>query len=274
MNRAWVVSIAPLSVLTTSAMGADEAIELIAQERAVSTFLTNSICGGKAFEIAEAPGFGVFEATLTKSVTCKLGATGTTTAHVSFIGESMILGHSTASFEHESKVPSLGIADSTSKLEATFGVERAIEYDVVGHLGAALDGGDFAFVVSSLALERVEDDATVFAFNVTHEDDPIDFDLAGELQPGTYVLVATTTAFLDDGDATLAGGLGSFDFELFLTGGCAADFNGDGTLDILDFIAFQGAFVAGDPSADCDANGRLNVLDFVCFQSLFQAGCR
>ena len=56
-------------------------------------------------------------------------------------------------------------------------------------------------------------------------------------------------------------------------GGCAADFNGDGSLDILDFVAFQGAFVKGDDSADCDGNGELNILDFVCFQGLFAAGC-
>ena len=54
---------------------------------------------------------------------------------------------------------------------------------------------------------------------------------------------------------------------------CKADFNGDGALNILDFVAFQGAFTSGDPSADCDGNGMFNVLDFVCFQGLFTAGC-
>ena len=55
--------------------------------------------------------------------------------------------------------------------------------------------------------------------------------------------------------------------------GCAADVNGDGELNILDFVAFQELFVAGDPGADCDANGALNILDFVCFQGVFNAGC-
>ena len=56
-------------------------------------------------------------------------------------------------------------------------------------------------------------------------------------------------------------------------GACDADINGDGSLDILDFVAYQNAFTSGDPSADCDANGQLNILDFVCYQNLFQAGC-
>ena len=56
-------------------------------------------------------------------------------------------------------------------------------------------------------------------------------------------------------------------------GGCAADCNGDGALNILDFVCFQGLFTAGDPGADCNGDGALNILDFVCFQGLFQAGC-
>ena len=55
--------------------------------------------------------------------------------------------------------------------------------------------------------------------------------------------------------------------------GCYADFNGDGSLDILDFVAFQGAFQAADPQADCNDDGALDILDFVCFQGAFGAGC-
>ena len=54
---------------------------------------------------------------------------------------------------------------------------------------------------------------------------------------------------------------------------CYADFNGDGSLDILDFVSFQGAFQAGDGSADANGDGVLNVLDFVAFQGAFVAGC-
>ena len=54
---------------------------------------------------------------------------------------------------------------------------------------------------------------------------------------------------------------------------CPADFNGDGNVNILDFVAFQSAFVAQEPSADCDGNGAFNILDFVCFQAVFAQGC-
>jgi hypothetical protein len=56
-------------------------------------------------------------------------------------------------------------------------------------------------------------------------------------------------------------------------GYCTADFNKDGSLNILDFVSLQVAFQAGDDSADINADGSLNILDFVIFQVLFKAGC-
>jgi len=55
---------------------------------------------------------------------------------------------------------------------------------------------------------------------------------------------------------------------------CAADINGDGSLNILDFVAFQTLFQNGEPDADCNTDGAFNILDFTCYQALFQAGCR
>jgi len=59
----------------------------------------------------------------------------------------------------------------------------------------------------------------------------------------------------------------------FTIGVCEADCNGDGVLNILDFVCFQGLFQDGDPDADCNGDGVLNVLDFVCFQGEFVEGC-
>ena len=54
---------------------------------------------------------------------------------------------------------------------------------------------------------------------------------------------------------------------------CSADVNGDGNLNVLDFVAFQLLWQASDPGADCDGNAEFNVLDFICFQQVFQGGC-
>ena len=84
---------------------------------------------------------------------------------------------------------------------------------------------------------------------------------------GGTVLVGSR---LDDDNGMNSGSL--YVFEIGCA--CPADVNGDGQLNVLDFVAFQLLWQAGDPAADCDANGEFNVLDFVCFQQLFQAGCR
>lgn len=54
---------------------------------------------------------------------------------------------------------------------------------------------------------------------------------------------------------------------------CIADFDGDGSLTVFDFLAFQSAFALGDPSADLDFDGEFTLFDFLTFQSEFAGGC-
>lgn len=54
---------------------------------------------------------------------------------------------------------------------------------------------------------------------------------------------------------------------------CRADFDGNGGLDIFDFLAFQNAFSSGDLTADFDGDGVLTLFDFLAFQNEFGAGC-
>ena len=65
------------------------------------------------------------------------------------------------------------------------------------------------------------------------------------------------------------------DVEVYVSlgGGCTADCNGDGNLNILDFVCFQNLFQVGSLQADCNEDGNLNILGFVCYQNAFQLGC-
>jgi len=54
---------------------------------------------------------------------------------------------------------------------------------------------------------------------------------------------------------------------------CRADFDGNGVLNIFDFLAFQNAFSAGNLRADFDGDGSLSIFDFLAFQNEFAAGC-
>jgi len=54
---------------------------------------------------------------------------------------------------------------------------------------------------------------------------------------------------------------------------CRADMDGDGSLTIFDFLAFQNRFDSGDLAADFDGDGALTIFDFLSFQNEFDTGC-
>lgn len=51
------------------------------------------------------------------------------------------------------------------------------------------------------------------------------------------------------------------------------DCNDDGSLNLLDFLCFQGAWEDQTAFGDCNGDGTYNVLDFICFQTAFAEGC-
>jgi hypothetical protein len=82
-----------------------------------------------------------------------------------------------------------------------------------------------------------------------------------------------TLQFRIQGGDAADGLLAAFDNVLLEQGGCPADCNGDGVLNVLDFVCFQGEWQSQSPAGDCNADGIYNVLDFVCYQGVFQQGC-
>ena len=86
------------------------------------------------------------------------------------------------------------------------------------------------------------------------------------------------TTDLGGGSPAIAGGFAVSMWQDHVAGfalgaACFADFDGDGSLSLFDFLAYQNAFDAGDLSADCDGDGSLTLFDFLCFQNAFDAGC-
>lgn len=54
---------------------------------------------------------------------------------------------------------------------------------------------------------------------------------------------------------------------------CYADFDGNGVLDLFDFLEFQNEFNAQTPRADCTGDGLYNLFDFLCYVNEFNEGC-
>src|SRR5690606_13463919 len=71
----------------------------------------------------------------------------------------------------------------------------------------------------------------------------------------------------------LTGNYGVCNESAGISGGCRADLNGDGVLDIFDFLEFQKLFAAGDLFCDFTGDRELDFFDFLEFQNEFAAGC-
>jgi len=54
---------------------------------------------------------------------------------------------------------------------------------------------------------------------------------------------------------------------------CAADFDGNGLVQVPDIFAFLSAWFAQGPGADFDGNGQVQVPDIFAFLSAWFAGC-
>ena len=106
-------------------------------------------------------------------------------------------------------------------------------------------------------------------------EDTGDMDRTLILPPGDYRITfthLTAAGAKSSTDENESDSRGSASFSLALDP-CGADCNGDGTLDLLDFICFQQRVKDKIELADLNDDGRIDVLDFFVFNELFVGGC-
>jgi len=60
---------------------------------------------------------------------------------------------------------------------------------------------------------------------------------------------------------------------LALADACVGDFDGDGSVDTRDVIAFLNAWTSGDGSADVNGDGSVNTQDVIAFLNFWTSGC-
>ncbi len=83
---------------------------------------------------------------------------------------------------------------------------------------------------------------------------------------------AVIANFRDDNENGInAGSVWMYDFSCLDE--CEADFDGDGQVDIRDFIAFLDAWAQRLPGADANGDGVIDSRDFVYFLNAWAAGC-
>jgi hypothetical protein len=145
----------------------------------------------------------------------------------------------------------------------TFSVDVNVTVSFSGSL--SIEGGDS----SEMAIYFVGTDGNIFVAGVG-AGETVKFDERIDLKPGKYQLI---NEHLAEGLPIEEAIFGEAIVTIGIAIECSADVNGDGMLNILDFVAFQELFVNQDPDADCDGNGIFDILDFICYQIFFQEGC-
>jgi hypothetical protein len=103
--------------------------------------------------------------------------------------------------------------------------------------------------------------------------------LARDLVPnGTFFDPFETTVFVDattyTTDTAPIGTLAENVRALqFIGAPCRPDVNGDGQVNVQDFLSYLSLYAAGDARADFTGDGAVNVQDFLAFLSAYAAGC-
>lgn len=189
----------------------------------------------------------------------------------SIIDDTVFWAAGESGFFHTTGTDLGGHMDLTASSSAFFFFELDVDApDAPFRLTASLDRS----AGWNLDLIVVNDDTGQVVFE-THDGGNVDEEI--QLEQGTFYVIEIASwgsFFLDDPNSVDDTFIECSSYEVHLElDACIADVNGDGNLDILDFVAFQALFIAQDPAADCDDNGILNVLDFVCFQQVFVEGC-
>jgi len=166
---------------------------------------------------------------------------------------------------------SRGIGSFTVPLSPGVAVSNAGFHDVDYHSGEPYDDTDWEIKILS--------GSVVFRTPEKYSENP----------DGNALRWGTLYSFWFDADAPPAAGLAGVSFfepagsgelegmtvsiEIPGAAQCIADANGDGQVNVLDFVAFQTSFLDDELAADCDDDGSLTIADFVCFQGAFAAGC-
>jgi hypothetical protein len=108
--------------------------------------------------------------------------------------------------------------------------------------------------------------------------------MVGGAWPGMHVEGVTYERFTvdvpPDGTIGLHSGLyggniqsGINGFQLVRGVACPADVNGDGAVNVQDFLLYLQLYAAADPGADVNGDGAVNVADYLAYLAGYSLGC-
>jgi hypothetical protein len=158
-------------------------------------------------------------------------------------------------------------------IDMSDGGQLGFSYWISGSLGLPFGPGDGLFV--DVATDQFGADWTQLrAYTEAEEAWKTDAISVGVEVPASSTVRIRFRAIDTGDDHTVEAGLDAFTIgEFACSDSCVADFNGDGSVNTLDMLAFLNAWAAGDSSADVNGDGTVNTLDVLEFLNLWNTGC-
>ena len=238
----------------------------IDQERSVNTFLIVPQCLGEDFDEDAARGFEPFDSTIETLLGCDSGFGLGAASQQSQIGPNSMTASGTSASEAHGPVQDVIHAFGHSEFIVTFELESDSEFTVEGFLSAESSEDPIIILVFAALSLRDANDQVIFEFAVEPEPNgapnSVVIDESGLLEPGVYTIEAHTGSFIDNDVPPSLSGEASFDFVFEVETTCAADLDGDGTVDAADLAELLGTWgkCAGCP-ADLNGDGEVGPFD-------------
>lgn len=171
--------------------------------------------------------------------------------------------------------------------QTSFGSNGVGFFDVPSDI--VLDAADNVFITGGADTAPASGDLIMLRYD---PDDGAIVDIDAISGDATEFTSGTALALDGEQNILVAGGFRDFNTEEYdilaakyhaLTGGCGGDFNGDGTADTQDVLAYLNAWTAQkdgqcdpqseDCSADFNGDGVINTQDVLSFLNAWTAGC-
>lgn len=257
-----------LAAFILTATSADAStVEVLDQNRSVNAFVIVPPCEESVFDGAEAKDFDPFDATAETGSSCARASGHAVADQQSFILGNIFEVHQATTSMASSKVSSVLHAISGSTYSVTFEVTVPSRYALNAGLNAA---GALPVVLSSAHLRLSTQDSTIVLQHTITPDpggDPnaIVIELTGELAPGVYTFVTSTSTVIDAEVPPNGTGSASSDAILIVT--AIADLNGDGAVNVFDLLILLSDWGECADPADCPSDltgdGEVNVFDLL-----------
>lgn len=260
--RTIVASAALVVFVAVLPVNADTIIP-VDQQRATSTLVIVPQCEGEDFADESAKGFELFDSDIDSELICDLASSVASARQQSQIDSNSMTASGRATSSVSAEEQGTIHAISTSLFEVTFELDSIRTFTLDGMIRADAFGDPEIFAGALLQLSG-PGDVLIFERMADSmpdgENENLEFEEWGLLEPGQYILRAMASTVIDNESPPNRSSESRFDFNLEVQG--LGDLDGSGNVDTSDLLELFAQW-GTDGHADFDDDGIVGTSDLL-----------